>query len=157
MFSLRALTTLVIETSEAPDPEDLAEEVYQRLTPEEREAALREALKPYVREAVVQHRQRAFAAVRRREPTRSWKADGIRSDWERLCRVNVHIGHGKWKHLAQCTYEDLIAAAEERAKMASQIAAQAEIYRSYAERVQQAGVATFGDLTADDRQDILAA
>ena len=66
--------------------------------------------------------------------------------WSIATRVCVR---GEWKFRSDCTADDLFALADEYEERAGQMLAQAEEYRTLAERVRAAGVANLGELEED--------
>lgn len=149
-FNLRALVREVADASGDADPGLLAEAVYKRIAAKERPAALREALRHYVRLTVAMERTASPSTQEQPEGTgkpgtRSWKRDGIRAGWRRYLRTRLHT-EGGWKFLGDCGFDDLMFAATERREIAAATLSAADRYEALAKLCADHGVSRVADL-----------
>lgn len=127
-----------------PDPEDIARKVQGRIPPTAREAVELKLLVNYVRSS----KPRLATIIQRsarEKPTANRSAKVIA--FQRLARVlaaQVCVGPRQYKTLGDCTYDDLIYAAEKRREHASYVVAEAEGFERWAELVKENGAATVG-------------
>jgi hypothetical protein len=146
-FNLRALVREVSDESGAADPTVLADAVYKRVAAKDRPAALREALRHFVRLNV--SIDRMTPAVQERSDDkpagRSWKRDGIRQGWRAHLRQRLHVADG-WKFLGDCGFDDLMFAAAERREIASRTMAAADRYEALAKLLANHNVTRVADL-----------
>lgn len=136
-MNLSALIVAELAKSKSPDPAVVARRLMARMTIEERDAALADALVDRVRIQVT--RERGHATEGRRAG---------RSRWEQV-RERVCVA-GSWKFLADCTSLDLRAMAAEYALRADEMRAKEREYCALADALDAAGVETVGDLGATD-------
>lgn len=161
-FNLRATVRDVLANTDEADPGVIARMVAARIAPEDRDAALSQAMRLFVRqvigEARAAHRPTSstphapVAAVR---PSGSRKVAAIRDGWQRRLADRIHIGDSRWKLLRDCDFADLMAAADERQRLSDKNRAMAHEYRSMAHAVREAEVEKFGDLPAQEQMQIL--
>lgn len=162
-FSLRRAVRAVLDETDETDPGIIGGLAIDGLTRKDRDAALAEAMRPFVRQIISEVRiaNRASSRARgdnagARNAALSAKVAAVREDhWQRRLRDRLHVGGGKHKMIADCTYDDLIAAADERQDLAERNSAWAREYRVMASAVLDAGVATFGDLPAATQAAVL--
>jgi len=144
-FILRHLVREVLDSTNDADPGAIAGMVMARIPRGQVRVALSQTLRLYVRQIVSETRNSRAASVTPIRPNVSSKVSGIRDGWQRRLRDRTHGADG-WKMLADCTYDDLLAAASERRDMASRNDARARQYDSWARLLTEHDVATFGDL-----------
>lgn len=153
-FDLRAAVRHVLDTTDLADPRDIATKVAENVPANQRIYALTTALDPYVREAI-QRRRNSNPIIGSASPrTGSSKVAAIQA-YARALRDQVHVGAGAWKPLGDCTYDDLMFAAEERREHARQNAAAAERYQTLADLVRDEGAARVADLPVEVLRDRL--
>lgn len=145
-FNLRSIVREVLTSSTIADPGVVAEEVLRRVPSRMLKQALQQALRLYVRQVISEVRVSRPPVA---SSNRSAKVSGIRDGWQRRLRDRVHCGDGNWKFLAECTYEDLLAAAGERRQLAERNLAWARQYDEWARLLTEHDVATFGELPAE--------
>lgn len=150
-IDVRAVIREVLHTSSASDPDDLVALVFKEIPAADRGEALRQTLRPLVREGISLERMAhpIPTGTRPTAPMGSWKVRTIRENWERALRSRLHVGAGEWKLLAECTRDDLLCAALEREMLAEQNAAAARNYTALAELLTMHGAATVADLPPD--------
>lgn len=147
-FSLRHVVHDVLTETDLADPSDVANAVLARIPEDLSRVALAQALRGYVRQVIGQARMTRPEQDTEQKPTgRSWKRDALREGWRDRLHDRTHVENG-WKLLAECTYEDLLAAAAERRDLAERNLASAQQYEKWASLVSEYGVETFGDLPA---------
>ena len=153
-FVLRHVVRDVLASSVEADPGILAGQVLARIPKKDRDAALKQAMRSIVRQAMAEtrvgHRPSNNAPIRP-----SSKVAGIRDGWQRRLRDRVHVGESTWKLLADCTYDDLTAAAAERQEQADRNMVWVREYRAMASAVLDAEVERFGDLPVEKQMQIL--
>ena len=147
-FTLRHVVRDVLaETTEA-DPGKLAGLVLARIPKKDYHAALSQALRLFVRQIISETRTGHNAPA----PTPiqgSRKVAAIREGWQRRLNDRIHVGDSAWKVLRDCTYDDLLHAAQERRSLAERNAAWARQYDAWARLLTEHDVETFGDLAAE--------
>lgn len=162
-FNLRQHVRAVLASSTMADPRDLAAEAFARIPAEDYGAALRQCLADVVREEIRLSRNQRHDTVmaerpgprgnvtRTRPPVRSAKVAGIRAMWQARLRERIHTGPAStdWRLLGDCTFAELMFAAEERRTIALRNEAKAAEYEELAEAVRAAGVERVRDLPAD--------
>lgn len=146
--SVRALVRQVMDETDLIDPAEIAGEILRRLPKEDVQAALEQTLPGYVR--VVMHQAFTPPPKPSTKPGRSVKREGI-VDIGRALRDGVHCATG-WKHLADCTKEDLLFAVHERLSIAEKNRAKAEQFQTLVTLVTKHKV----EVVADLPQDVLA-
>jgi hypothetical protein len=156
-FSLNEL----IESSweSGPDPDDIAAKVEPQIPDSELRGVVRMLLTRYIanskpRLAQVINgrwsdepdpqpaRQQPKAPARQQ---RSSKVAAIR-EHGRFLRLSVSVAQREWKRMEDCTYDDLLYAAQLRRHKASQTVSAAEQYEELAELLQVHNADTVGDL-----------
>lgn len=153
-FDLRAAVADV--SADLTDIDEIASKVAENVPSRELRATLTEALRPYVREFITRRRATnpvlapaSAAAVR---PARSDKVARIRAMGRAWLRENIHVGDGERKQLADCTYQDLMFAAEERRENARRNLAKADRFEEIANMLNDRGVSTVAELPTEDLQ-----
>ena len=147
-FILRHLVREVLADTDAADPGEIAGQVMARIPPRMIRVALSQALRLYVRQVISETRTgNNPPSASPIQP--SLKVAAIRDGWQRRLRDRVHVGDSAWKMLADCTYDDLLAAAAERRQLADRNNAWARTYDAWARLMTEAGVTTFGELPAE--------
>lgn len=153
-FILRHLVREVLSATNEADPGVLAGMVVARIDSTNRDAALSQAMRLFVRQVIsetrVGNKPSNVTPIHR-----SAKVSAIRDGWQRRLRDRVHVGGSTWKQLGDCTYDDLTAAAMERQEHADRNAAWAREYRAMASAVLDAGVDRFADLPVEIQANIL--
>lgn len=163
-FSLRAAVRDVIDSTDLADPRDVAAKVAESIPSKELRRALAEALATFVRVEFGRGRMASnhphpVAPPEVATPARSAKVAAFRvhaEQWRRKLRDRIHVGGSEWLLLADCSFENLTLAAEERRQLAVSNAAAADRYERYAKAVEAAGVERFGDLPESTLRDLLA-
>ena len=153
-FNLRSLVQEVLRSSTMTDPGDLADEVLRRIPAKHHKAALQQTLRLFVRQ--VNSEVRISRQTAPASPATSTKVAAIRDGWQRRLRDRVHC-NGQWKFLADCNYEDLLAAATERRQLADRNMAWARQYDTWARLLTEHDVATFGELPVEAQMSALGA
>lgn len=145
-FNLSALVRTTLRASARPDPADVAQEVFAAIAPEHYPAALRAALRVYVQQMAARTRYHTHTAptvfppgdqaghgahgtyVPGRDP--SWRVTAHRERWRQLLdgRVSLDTRCRDWRHLGECTANDLKLGAEIRQVMADKDLARARQY-----------------------------
>jgi hypothetical protein len=149
-FVLRHIVRDVLRNSTLADPGDIATEVLRRIPARQTRDALEQALRLYVRQVISEQRTASQPTpLPTRKNGKSWKVTGVRDGWQKRLRDRVHIGASQWKFLADCSYEDLLAAAAERRQLAERNQAWARTYDAWARMLVEHDVQRFGDLPAE--------
>lgn len=156
-FNARDLVREVLRSSTRADPGDVAAEVYKRIPASHRGDALQQLLRLFVRQVISEERTSHAPSVVSAVSGRSAKVRSIRDAWQRRLKDRVHVGDAHWKFLRDCTYEDLLAAANERRELADRNAAWARTYSEWAALMTDHNVQTFGQLPPTVLQDALGA
>lgn len=151
-FNLRDLTHEVLRDTDDADPGSIAGQVLARIPAEDRQEALAQTLRGFVRTVISE--QRNSEPVKRSTPGTSWKGSGIRAGWKRRLADRIE-GCDGWVLLRNATFSDLTKAADDREEMALRNASRAAMYRSFADAVHAAGVETFGDLPTETQEQLL--
>lgn len=158
-FNLRAVVRDALTGTNEPDPGVIAAQVLSRIDPGDRDAALSQAMRLFVRQVIsetrVGHRPANVASLNARRSGHSAKVAAIREGWQRRLRDRVHTGDSEWKLLGDCNYDDLMAAAGERQQLADRNSAWAREYRAMAHEVKVAEVARFADLPVETQARML--
>jgi hypothetical protein len=139
-LNLRAMIREVLDETDLVDPTDVAEETFHRLTRGQYAPALRQTLRQFAR--LVMTSQGAAPTGDSAPANRSWKRDAIRAELGGF-REYYHTADG-WKHLRDCTRDDLLFAANERREQADRNIAEAERLEKLASRLDDGQ--TVGDL-----------
>lgn len=151
-FSLKAL---IDDAREAvgPDPADIAAKVEPLIPESQRHAVFLMLLTRFIGASkprmaqVIEHPQARGAkpAPTQAKPAKSAKVAAYR-EYGRFLRIQVAIGKNEYRWMGDCSYEDLIAAAERRRSHAAQTIAAAEQYEKLAELVRANNVPTVSKL-----------
>jgi hypothetical protein len=132
-FSLKELAREVWDETAGADYHVVAKELARRIRPDDRVAALNEALVAFARQFVTGLRpalRRSPAATAQRNSARSAKVAGIRRAWPQL-RATYFTKDGQ-KPLGECTKIDVIFIAENLDRKARENAAKAGRMRELA-------------------------
>lgn len=158
-LNLRALVREILAETDEADPGAIARTVMGRIPTDKQGEALIQTLRLFVRQIISENRITRPQGVTHigaaRSAGRSWKGAALREAWREKTRDRLHVGHGEWKQLRDCTYADLMSAAAERQDHAERNAAWAQRYRHYALALSNAGVDTFGELPTATQADLL--
>lgn len=156
-FALRVIVREVLAQTEEADPGVIAGMVVGRIAKKDRDAALSQAMRLFVRQVISETRvgNRPSNVTPIHRTGQSAKVAAIRDGWQRRLRDRVHVGASLWKQLGDCTYDDLLAAANERQEHADRNAAWAREYRAMASAVLDADVERFADLPVETQAHIL--
>ena len=156
-FNLRQTVRDTLDATTEADPGIIAGLVVAKISKADRDAALSQAMRLFVRQVITEERNnhRPNSSVVTPIRHRSSKVAAIRDSWARRLNDRVHVGGSEWKQLRACSYDDLTAAASERQQMADRNAATAREYRAMASAVLDADVDTFGDLPVETQARIL--
>lgn len=150
-FALRTLVKDLLDQSDEAQPDKLARLVADAVPTEYLRGVLAETLEGYVR--VIIDRRRSgnpligWSGAPPITDTRSAKVQGIRDAW---LQDRVHVGSGTWKHLGDCTYQDLMHAALERRRMARLSNEAADRFEALAGILRGRGVGTVAELPITD-------
>jgi len=161
-FNLRAAVREVIDSTDLADPRDVAAKVAESIAGRDLRRALTEALATFVRVEFGRGRMTSGRPSLDRPENgsaRSAKVSAFRAhaeQWRKKLRDRVHVGASHWLLLADCSFENLTTAAEERRQLAVANGVAAERYERYAKAVEAAGVERFGDLPESTLRDLLA-
>lgn len=153
-FNLHAVAVDTVRNHPSPDPGDLAEAVLDAIPRSAYRLALRLLLRAYVREIIRAHRLHTErpaseppSPVTSTRAARSWKQDAMALAWQ---QQRIHVGDSRWEFLPDCTYDDLMVAAQERRDKAKANLREAERYETCASLIHRHGVAKLGDVPADE-------
>lgn len=136
-FNLRELIRATMADSVVADPGVLADLVFLKIAKKDRDEALAQSLRTFVRQVFSEGRLTTYidpsgrvADVQpvRVQPGRSAKVAGIREHWQRALRDPINVGAGLWKLLGDCTATDLFFVADFRREQASRNTAKAAQY-----------------------------
>ena len=145
-----ALVRRVVRETSLNDPTDIAEEAFGRISPDSYGAMLREALRTAVRIEITRHRSAARGSgsmTARREAV---------AEWSRMLNTIERDANGVWVRLHEFGYDDLIAAAESRERLAAENLEKANQYRTLADLVKRHGVATLGEVPPAEVSAVMA-
>jgi len=162
-FNLGQVVTDALESTDLASPDEIAEYVAANVGSRQLRAALAQALPQYV--ATVIQRRRSSNMILDpsmapkvdeapevkpgKQPFRSLRVTAIRDAWAKALADRVHVD-GSYKLFGECTYDDLVFAAEERQEHARRNAAKAEQYRAVADRLKRLGLETVSELPQGD-------
>lgn len=141
--------------SELNSPHEIADKVFPAIPANEIPTLARRLLSGYVREYLQARRASNPVLGGAREtpdgasttaPRPSAKLAARRAGWPGWMLDRVHIGHGTWRRLGECTRDDLLFAAGERDTMAASNSAKAERFRTLAAKLEAHGAATVSAL-----------
>lgn len=154
-YDLRKTVRDFLDETDLTDFKEMAAELSARVPAKQLRDALAQAL-PHLLATVNQQRRmnNPVLAGTAAAPVRSAKVAGIAAMHAAALRVLVHVGDGHNKQLGDCTYEDLMFAAEERREHARKNLAKADQFEALAERMHAAGVARVADLPSGDLADL---
>lgn len=142
--NLRALVFEVQSDLQDPDPGIVADEVMNRLRPDEYRDALSQILRLYVREVQGAQRHELRAGIGRRQRAKTSRSPKV-SRLKELLATSIYTG-SVYKTLGQCTAPDLKNAAHELRNQAAQNIAVARQYDTWAKLILSRGAADFGSL-----------
>jgi hypothetical protein len=157
-FNLHELIRQVCAETADLNLHKIANEVDARIRPENREAALRQALPRIVYEVArgprrgtrVQDDGDGATELDRKRSARSSKVAGIREYWRKaLLELHSVNGVGDLKRLADLTRDDLLFNIKAREEVARRNAAKALEFRSLLDLVTRHDVERVGDLPED--------
>ena len=133
-FNLRALVQQTMADSLVADPGVLADLVLHSITKKDRDEALSQSLRTFVRQVFSEGRLITHIDPSGRvagvQAGRSAKVEGIREHWRRALRDPINVGAGSWKLLGDCDATDLLFVAEFRREQATRNASKAAQYDS---------------------------
>lgn len=162
-FNLRAAVRDVVDSTDLADPRDVAAKVAASVPSRELRRVLTEALATFVRVEFGRGRMTSGRPVPLEQPgapaARSAKVAAFRvhaEQWRKKLRDRIHVGGSEWLLLADCSFENLALAAEERRQLAMANGVAAERYERYAKAVEAAGVERFGDLPESTLRELLS-
>lgn len=144
-----------------PDPARITERILRSLTAPEFRVVATVALHDFVRRAIQNGVCAATPARTYETPTGgrtpSPKVAALRDWLERqlLRPLCVDEAARSWKHLGDCTADDLLVAAAIRRRKAAETLDEAERYEDVAKAVEHAGVATVRELPRDVLEGLL--
>lgn len=147
-FNLRALIRETGRSSLVADPGLIADDVFRRIPARNRDTALRQALRQFVRQVLTEDRMRTHISSTPGVGVSS-KVQGIREHWQRALRDRLNVDDGVWKFLGECTRADLMFAADQRREQASRNRAKAAQYDALRALMEKHGVDRVADLPAD--------
>ncbi len=146
-FDLRALVRQVITGSSLRGPREISAKVLEMIPPDKLRAALAIVLPEYVR--IMLHDSPGTPSrtgAGNLNSARSPKVRAQREYWREMLTKQRHVGHGKWKQLAECSYDEVMFLASERADIARRTAAAGEMYEAVAAEMKKRKVAVVADL-----------
>jgi hypothetical protein len=159
-FSLSQAVADALESTDLASPDEIAEYVAANVGSRQVRAALAQALPPFV--ATMIQRRRSTNMILdpsqapkvedepvAKQPFRSLRVSAIRDAWAKALADRVHVDGG-YKMFGECTYDDLVFAAEERQEHARRNAAKATQYRAVADRLKRLGLETVSELPQGD-------
>ncbi len=144
-FDLAALVRDVAAQVESPDPGDVAEAVLDCVSDTDLREALRQALRGYVRTHLNARRSDSFSRVH--DPLAGpSKWDALRR--QKLLDSRLEVGEEKteWKHLRDCTRDEVLRAAAYRTELAAKNAARAAQLEKLAATMKRYRAETVSDL-----------
>ena len=166
MFDLKALTDKVLTRSTGVrQTHELADQLLAAIPKAEYAAALRETLPMYLRSRMALNRNLPSAETvadpyldtkprksSQKNSAHSSATKAIREWW--LDKVEVHVSDGGYLKIGECTFDDLMFAAQERRNRALDMANAAERFETVAKAVKDAGVATVAELPQKARTEL---
>lgn len=144
-YSLRDAVFNVLDTSDLTDFAEIAAKVAENVPAKELRTALGECLVSYVRMTCSQRRMANPILHTGQQSARSPKVAAIRDAHAAWLRELIAVDGGQ-KFLGECTYMDLMFAAEKRRKHAAETAAQARRFEEIAALLQEHAVETVAEL-----------
>ena len=153
-FDLRALVRQVATETSLRGPEEITAKVVEMVPDKHLRAALLLTLPDTVRRVLFQDRQPVERYARQTEKqtagnvnsARSSMSKRIREGWRRTLAGQFHIGHGQWKVLGECTYDEVMFLSAERQAHAEANAAAAAMFARLAAAMKRRKATTAGDL-----------
>lgn len=165
MFDLKAITEKVLaQSTGVRQTHDLADQVLAAIPDDGLRAALRETLPMYLRNRMALARNLSSTVTDnpyldtkprkagQRNSGRSSAMRAIREWW--LDKVEVHVAGGGYLKIGECTFDDLMFAAEERRTIALNMVNGAERFETVAKALKDAGVNTVQELPAKVRTEL---
>ena len=168
-YDIRSELSSFIDETELTDPTAISAAFVTKVPAKELRSALEWALREKVRQTLSQRRAanpiltkdpvviNSDGSVRTRRPasqlnsSASVKAASIRERHQKWLRDLVHVdGVNQYKPLGECTYADLMFAAESRRQSAADNLAKAERFEEIAKLVKRKRVKTVADLSEND-------
>jgi len=161
-FHLPEYVREVIDGTDLASPAEIAEHIVNTLDPHQLRAALRQALPTYVRAVVAHERTKTrlggmLPPVTGSGPTgppnTSAKVRAIRNaapGWKQALHDRIHVGGGNWKLLGDCTYDDLLFAANERRAYAKRNSEAADRFDRLAALLHRVGARSVAALPEDE-------
>jgi hypothetical protein len=157
-FSVRRLVGQVLDETNLTDVADIAAKVTSMLTAEQHAATFEQAMLELVRQEMT---RRNMGYPKPGTPARpSWKMEGTRTvvaeAWRQTLRDRIAVADNVRKMLGECTYEDLMVAANERFAHARQNEAKAEWFMRLADTVKTYQVPRLDALPADVLREVVS-
>jgi hypothetical protein len=154
-FNLHQVVADVLDGSDLASPEEIAARVAENVGSKQLRAALAQSLPHYV-SRVIQNRRASNVILNPNavqgpvaNSGRSAKVMGIRNAWARALADRLHVADG-YKLLGECTYNDLMFAAEERRDHARRNSVKADQYAAVAKRLTELGLTKVSELPTGD-------
>lgn len=144
-YNLHDAVASVLDTTNLTEPAEIAAKVAENVPSRELRRVVGELLPAYVREVNRHRRNLGLTSENANQSARSSKVAAFRAIGRAWLRNRIQVESG-WKLLADCSYEDLMWAAENRRQIAAQNFAKAEEYEALAQHVQAHGVDRLADL-----------
>lgn len=149
-FDLGRFVRDAISRSRTADPYVLARRIAPRIPAGDRDRVFGDLLAQYVRIEFGRMRMRTPPPSSEPGAASSGAAGSVgRSRWSRWLQQPEFVD-GAWKHIGECTADDLDWLAADHERKAAQLSASADRFRGLAERVRAAGVATLADLYSQE-------
>lgn len=162
-LTIRAILRDVLKNTDLTDIHEIVQEVLKRIPKSQHQAVLEVLLVDYTRHFVGQVRHsktmpkassfpklvKTKHAGGLKSVSTSAKVAAIREGWQEHLRDRISVGHGDYRMLKDCTYEDLMHAAKQREKMAESHKAWAARFHGYASLLTEFDVKTFGELPTE--------
>lgn len=153
----------VLDETELTDLHEIVDAVMARIPADRLADVLRKALVDVARQQISRHNVGGTPAVgvpaSVRAGARSWKVAGVRDEvaeaWRRALRDRIAVADGQRKMLADCTYADLLVAANERFAQAAANTAKAEWFTRLAKAVKRYDADTLGALPEDVLREVI--
>lgn len=160
-FDLHALVRSVTETSGLLGPREIAAKVAENVPRAKLRDALAAALVPFVREDLTRLRATAPIGPRPSAPSnrnsaRSPKVRAVREAWRKVLAGQVHVGHGQWQVLADCSYDNVVFLANERHEVARRTAASGDRFERLASAMKKHKVSRVSELPESVLAEILS-
>ena len=149
-FNLRELIRATMADNLVADPGVLADLVLHQIAKKDRDEALAQSLRTFVRQVFSEGRLITHIDVTGRvadvQSGRSAKVEGIREHWRRALRDPINVGKGSWKLLGDCDATDLLFVADFRREQADRNSAKAAQYDGLRKLLEEHGVEMVRDL-----------